>query len=657
MNIGTNAGNKFSYPIENLKKHFVSLGASGSGKTVLTKAIIEECMLQGIPGIVIDVQGDLCSLAKIVPEHQKELAKVDVNIYTPISSKGIPLSLNPFSIQPDGNEEELIPIIHSQSTAIAKLLGYNTDNDKGKFAESIIYTLLKDSFDNNQQIKSFEELKELLANPTKKIRQSLSIGSKSENETLLKKIHYMTIGEKKMLFSYGESLNIKNLLKKNTLSVIYLNTLTDQKEKEFYLTNIVTQLYQWMLNNPSDKLQALFVVDEIAPFIPAGSDKPMPKPALKLLFKQARKYGVGCVIATQNPGDIDYKAMAQFGTWAMGRMTVKQDIKKVESALKSLSSVNVSDKLPQLKPGEFKLFAPDVSDKIIDLKVRWLYTEHLTLDEDKINELMKDKIKPIKRQTHKTSKITKDEVEIPIKILKERKSEKKYIVFPCMSDKEAYELALSHRKKFLKIGKPIEQLDVVKQKTIPLYKLTVRAHEKIALIKTKKDYTLFFDGITGSLVKIDEKHHLNVETTARLLSITNKQLEVAKIVMTQGPITESEIRAKTGKPPKSLLKALHKESFIQNKKYKGIEKWSSLNPFDKKYVFQVASHDTTGKGHANPLKPKISLASIKSFVLNWFEDVEIKQIETAYRTDFVATYSKKGVSRKLTFNGTTKKLI
>jgi hypothetical protein len=135
----------------------------------------------------------------------------------------------------------------------------------------------------------------------------------------------------------------------------------------------------------------------------------MTKDVLKLIFKQARKYGVGCIIATQNPGDIDYKAFAQFGTWALGRLTLQQDIKKVDQALKSLSgSHSVKTTLPQLHTGEFVLFAPDVSSSLINLKTRWLYTQHKTLDEDDIEEIMNDQRKDFEEFHVKEKKQNKD---------------------------------------------------------------------------------------------------------------------------------------------------------------------------------------------------------------------------------------------------------
>ena len=130
------------------------------------------------------------------------------------------------------------------------------------------------------------------------------------------------------------------------MSVIYLNTLQTQEEKEFFIASITQLMYQWMLLNPlkngQDGLQGLYYIDEIAPFIPPVK-KPACKESLMLLFKQARKYGIGCLIATQNPGDMDYKALAQFSTTNLGKLTQKQDLKKVQPILEA-SIMGDSDK-------------------------------------------------------------------------------------------------------------------------------------------------------------------------------------------------------------------------------------------------------------------------------------------------------------------------
>jgi DNA helicase HerA-like ATPase len=110
---------------------------------------------------------------------------------------------------------------------------------------------------------------------------------------------------------------------------------------------------------------------------------------MRRVFKQARKYGIGCLIATQNPGDIDYTALAQFGTWGLGRLIAKQDRDKVEGAIKALTpnAKSIVDSLAGSKIGEFMLLSPDNFDGVVQVYVRWLISAHKALDEDAIREL------------------------------------------------------------------------------------------------------------------------------------------------------------------------------------------------------------------------------------------------------------------------------
>ncbi|HEU4613618.1 MAG TPA: hypothetical protein VFS15_16115, partial [Kofleriaceae bacterium] len=209
----------------------------------------------------------------------------------------------------------------------------------------------------------------------------------------------LDVGARRLLFHDGLPIDIDVLLGrsgpgatpagKTRVAVIYLNTLHAQEDKEFIVAALADRLYSWMLRNPSPELQAVFYVDEVAPFIPPV-EKPACKEDLSLLFKQARKFGVGCLIATQNPGDVDYKALSQFGAWFIGRLATRQDIKKVEPALRSLAGDNtdaVVAALPGLKPGELFVLAPDHFDAPCPLATRRLVTTHQTLDEATIDRL------------------------------------------------------------------------------------------------------------------------------------------------------------------------------------------------------------------------------------------------------------------------------
>jgi hypothetical protein len=173
------------------------------------------------------------------------------------------------------------------------------------------------------------------------------------------------------------------------VNIIYLNTLTSENDKQFFLATLFKELYCWMLRNPSKDLRMLFYVDEIAPYIPPYPRNPPPKNAYTLLFKQARKYGIGLIAATQNIADIDYKALAQVNTWCLGRMMTTQDIAKVQKVIQSIDPAHadmILQRLPSLRTGEFLLLSPDFYDDVVDFYVRWLATKHLTLDERDLSQ-------------------------------------------------------------------------------------------------------------------------------------------------------------------------------------------------------------------------------------------------------------------------------
>jgi hypothetical protein len=404
---------------EVLLRHAVFLGASGSGKTVASKVLVEEMLRSGIPAILVDPQGDLASLA--IPGDPAELvrhgvpddvarevhARAEVVIWTPGSEAGIPLGLSPLSLaglpaDPDGRSEAL----GLAARAVCNLLGLNMEKEEGKSAEASIVLCLEDAAARGIDVGGFEGLATMLgAPPTALATRLAGVADHAARDGLAKKIRRALIGSTGRLFDRGVPLDIDVLLGRDErltgaagnreayartrCSVIYLNSLTSSEEKEFFLAELCRALIRWMLQHPSEKPQALFFVDEIAPFLPPVR-KPACRDALRILVKQARKYGIACVFATQNPGDVDYKSLAQCSTWGLGRLTQKQDLKKLETFLKGVApehAAAIAEMLPSRPAGELLYLAPDVEKGMIPVKTRWLATEHRTLDLDDVKKL------------------------------------------------------------------------------------------------------------------------------------------------------------------------------------------------------------------------------------------------------------------------------
>ena len=405
---------------KSLLRHLMALGSSGSGKTVFCKAVTEEFVRHGQPAICVDPQGDLCSLAMaaknpellaskgIDPAMAKAFSEnVDVVVFTPASRKGIALSADPVKIKLEGLEaRERVQAITGMASMLVALLGYDLGSDDGDGLVAVFDRAISDLVRSGRAPRNLDDFAAHLSTLDDESweRYERYLDRKRIDQAC-RRLARLDVGARRLLFHEGLPLDIDLLLGrglhsgampgKTRLAIIYLNTLNSQEDKEFFVAALAEQLYGWMLAHPSKQPQALFYIDEVAPYIPPVR-KPACKPALSLLFKQARKYGVCCVMATQNPGDVDYKAMAQFGTWAIGRLTTRQDMRKVEPMIKSLDPDNadaLTEALPQFSAGRFALLSPDNFKSTRRISTRWLLTEHETLDDDAIRALTDGEIR------------------------------------------------------------------------------------------------------------------------------------------------------------------------------------------------------------------------------------------------------------------------
>ncbi len=438
-------------PVAALHRHMMAIGASGSGKTVLCKCIMEEAIRHNIPAIIVDPQGDISSLIlkgdpETLESHGVSLTmqedffeKARIAIFTPASSKGIPISVNPLSFPLDDTpHEEAIMALDMTATSLTSFLGYDLDSDSGKGAKAYLFTLLEHLWRKRETIKDMGHMAELVIKPPTEITEMLqSFVTKREPEEIARKLRFLTVGTPSLMFQKGVQINMDMFMDKSDgkvpLNIIYMNTLSSTNDKQFFLATLLRELYCWMLKNPEEDIQLLFYVDEIAPYIPPYPRNPPPKEAYAFLFKQARKYGVGLVAATQNITDIDYKALSQVNTWCLGRLMTQQDIARVKQIIQSIDPKHaemVLQKLPSLKTGEFLMLSPDVYDDVVNFQVRWLVTDHRTMDEKDIPQALAPETKQyftkFLQKQEKKSKISKPtslslpSPTTPIKTLAER---------------------------------------------------------------------------------------------------------------------------------------------------------------------------------------------------------------------------------------------
>jgi hypothetical protein len=368
------------YDPDDLTTHGVITGMTGSGKTGLGVILLEEAALQGIPAIVVDPKGDLTNLLLHFPdllpgdfkpwvdrdaarrdgisvdEAAEKAAKLWKNglasygiekpqlealrdaaefaVYTPGSDSGLPVSiLASFSaptIPWEGNKEVLRDKISSTVTAVLGLIGIK-DIDPVRTKEHI---LLSNIFEHAWQDGRDLDMATLITHVQSPPFDKLGVFSldqfypEGERFELAMLLNNFLAAPAFHTWLEGAALDIGRLLfspeGKPRHSVFYLAHLSDQ-ERMFFVTLLYTAVETWMRSQKgSGSLRVMVYFDEVAGYLPPVSNPPSKSIILRML-KQARAFGVGLILATQNPVDLDYKALSNAGTWMIGKLQTDQD--------------------------------------------------------------------------------------------------------------------------------------------------------------------------------------------------------------------------------------------------------------------------------------------------------------------------------------------
>lgn len=377
---------------KNLTTHAVCLGMTGSGKTGLGITIIEEAAIDKIPSIVIDPKGDLSNLMLTFPDlspeeflpwidqaeaerkgvtteaYAKETAtkwknglsewgegpdriknlrnSVDMTIYTPASNAGIPLSvLSSFEAPPKDqllDTSGLRDRILSTTSSILGLIGIDADPIKSR-EHIFISNIISDAWNQGKNVDIALLIQQVQKPPFDKIG-ALDVNTffpEKDRMALSISLNNLLASPGFHAWMEGEPLNIQNLLYtkegKPRVAIISVAHLSDA-ERMFFITLLLNQFLSWMRRQPgTSSLRALLYMDEIFGFFPPTAMPPSKTPMLTLL-KQARAFGVGIVLATQNPVDLDYKGLANCGTWFIGKLQTERDKSRVLEGLNTASN-------------------------------------------------------------------------------------------------------------------------------------------------------------------------------------------------------------------------------------------------------------------------------------------------------------------------------
>ena len=426
-------GTKFEIDRSSLTKHAIILGATGSGKTVLSKVIVEEAVLQGIPTFAIDPKGDIGNLAfksanfdfakwsgkeadalkiertnyaaslqkmyrdkvaefRVASGAASNLDKVTVRIFTPKSSAGLAVGISPELSAPTNFNRLLETDIASAadlldltSFNLLRLAGYGEGNRK---QITFISSVLENAWKNGDNL-SIKDLIKNIESPSFSYIGSLPVSkvvSDRERKDLATRINLLISDPKLRSWSAAGSFNFSELFGSPTINILDLRNIQSEQEKHLFVELILQQLFQWLIKQGSaQSLRYLLYFDEISGYCPPVREPPSKK-LLLLLIKQARAFGLGMLLASQNAVDLDYKVISNANVRFIGRLGARRDIQRVSLGLELDSEAE--REIARLRPGEFfcSIFDPKFRGVI---KSRWTLTYHRgPLENTEIAELM-----------------------------------------------------------------------------------------------------------------------------------------------------------------------------------------------------------------------------------------------------------------------------
>jgi hypothetical protein len=407
--IGTADGERVLYDSRDVVTHAMCVGASGSGKTGLCVGLLEEIALSGVPAIVIDPKGDLSNLLLTFPElrgddfrpwmqpsrngcdpataaehearrweaglRESGLCGADVvrlresaefTVYTPASTAGRPISIiRSFDAPSDStmqDRELLAERVEATAASLLALLGIKNDSF-GK-EHVFISTLLARAWTHGHAL-DLHALVRQIQDPT--VAHVGAIETERffparQRAKLANRLNSLLAAPSFDLWLAGDPLDVERLLwtegGRPRVSILSIAHLSDA-ERMFFVSLLLNEIVSWMRGQPgTSDLRAVVYADEIQGFLPPTKNPPSKTPMLTLL-KQARAFGVGVILSTQNPVDLDYKALSNIGTWFIGRLQTERDKARLMQGL--LSSDNpipkreLEEMLAALRRREFLL--------------------------------------------------------------------------------------------------------------------------------------------------------------------------------------------------------------------------------------------------------------------------------------------------------------
>jgi ElaB/YqjD/DUF883 family membrane-anchored ribosome-binding protein len=360
--------------------HAVCLGMTGSGKTGLCISLLEEAAIDGVPAIAIDPKGDLGNLLLGFPglspeefrpwideaeaaragrspdEHARAVAEqwreglaasgqdgariarlreaVDLALYTPGLAKGRPLSVLRSLRAPGESEADHVAAAAASLLALLGLEGAPLRSRE----HILLANVIGHAWREGRDLDLPELIRRVQRPPFARVGvlDLEAFYPEKERAELALLLNNLLASPGFAAWTEGEPLDVAHLLHtpegKPRVSILSIAHL-DERERMFFVTLLLGEVVAWMRRQPgTQSLRALLYMDEVMGYLPPSAAPPSKAPMLTLL-KQARAFGLGVVLATQNPVDLDYKALGNAGIWLLGRLQTERDQARVLDGL------------------------------------------------------------------------------------------------------------------------------------------------------------------------------------------------------------------------------------------------------------------------------------------------------------------------------------
>ena len=392
-----------NYDSRDLTTHAVCVGMTGSGKTGLCIDLLEEAALDGVPAIIIDPKGDITNLLLTFPELRPEDFKPWINpddaarkglsvddfatktatdwrnglasweegperiralkdaadfaIYTPGSEAGLPVSiLSSFkapNLDWDTETEILRDRIQGTVSALLGLVGIEADPVRSR-EHILLSSILENAWRAGQDLDIAKLIMAVQKPPFRQVGvfDVDTFFPEKDRFGLAMTLNNIIASPSFSAWMSGEPLDIGAMLHTPTgkprHSIFYIAHLSDA-ERMFFVTILLEQVISWMRAQPgTTSLRAMLYMDEVFGYFPPSANPPSKRPMLTLM-KQARAFGLGVMLTTQNPVDLDYKGLTNAGTWFIGKLQAERDKARLLEGLQgALSSAGVSADMDDL---------------------------------------------------------------------------------------------------------------------------------------------------------------------------------------------------------------------------------------------------------------------------------------------------------------------